>query len=419
LVTPNANPWLEAVRSIVLNMPFGASIGAAATQRGIPRMSLGQVLQPMIQQRENARLWDAFKAGGLLPEGTDPAPLQAAGVDPRIGITLMRQMNQNVPLSSIPGYIETMLPEATPEERARYGQMKVPRTSADDLLVKMLMSQNTAKELKRAYEAAGVPAGHIGGIIDPTSATTYREQLRTQVKDLQKERDRQRLVADVRRVTGTPIPDDTSADAAERILQAYQQQQYQTRGFAQQERLRGMTEAGLISRQAQTQAMMSDREDVRQQKREVQEANRNYVKGFEDIQKDARTQILKAQQTRDIERRKINQLSDEHMVTPAEAASRRRAIQDEYEAAVGPLEDQVGLAGLQIRMFNTPFPKKQFKMSAEDLEAQLAKTDHDPDYQKNLLANTYEGLASHVVVGLTPIQYYDIRRRWLERRGGR
>src|SRR6266576_4247737 len=52
LTTPRQSPWAEALRTLLLQAPFGVAIGNAAVRQGIPSMSLGQVLQPMIQRGE-------------------------------------------------------------------------------------------------------------------------------------------------------------------------------------------------------------------------------------------------------------------------------------------------------------------------------------------------------------------------------
>jgi hypothetical protein len=384
-------------------MPFGVSIGQAATRQGIPRMTLGGALQPMIQRGENQRLWNAFKAGGLIPEGTDIAPLAQAGVDPRVGLSLLRQMDTGVPMKDLPGFVDMVAPGASSEERERLGAMRLPRSSVDDWALKMAQGRAAAETLRQEMAAAGVPPEEmrIGGWIDPASAVTYREQIRA----LRKERDeaarRQRLSAQVGQIVGQALPPDLDPTVAGNLLSAYTAAQQQARTFAQQEKLRGMTEGSLLERQR------INREAENETKR-MNDLEKSYLDEASRYQ----AQINETLRARNVGKRQIDQSVLEGFAVPEEAARRKAELDAEYQESSAIFGNARDLARMRARQLRSPVPPKQTRMTADELSAYLSQASHDPKRQKNLLARTQRALESNSVVGLSPEDFFAIRQQF-------
>ena len=116
LTTPRPSPGWDLLRQFLLNMPFGASYGPPGTPT--PKMTLGEILKPAQEDRQQQALWTFAKQRGWLPDDFDPSTLRGSGLKAETLLPLLTKDMDKVPLNRYPGVVEDFFPRLkAPQEQ--------------------------------------------------------------------------------------------------------------------------------------------------------------------------------------------------------------------------------------------------------------------------------------------------------------
>lgn len=353
LTTPNqGSTGAQVLKSLILNLPFGASIGRGAQLRP---MTAGQILAPAIQQKQNEQLWGAFTKSGLIPSDLAPA-FQASGAPPTAVFPIVQQL------------AKTRAQDAAERRNAEQIRQQAARVGMTDL-------------------ASSVPER-----ISSQEAQVYWKEINDQLAGVRAQRREEAIAA---------RQEQTQEAIAQRQQRQFEQQmRMQANQFAQSEKLQAIREAASAQRAANTARETDDRQLAMQNIRTyTDEANRY------------QSQIIQAEQERARGQAQLHDPVTGMLPThPNELAQRKAEIDAIYRANIGPAEDARDVARMEARRLTNPVPPKQSRLTAEELQAKLAQTSHDKDYQKRLVSDVKKAIEQNAVVGITPEELIRLRR---------
>jgi hypothetical protein len=360
------SPGMQALKLLLLNMPFGASV----SRRGpiqTPSMSAGQVLGPMIQQKQNAAQWEAFKKAGLIPEGVG-APLQAAGMPVAHAFPLLREIARQKGTEEQ----ERRNAQTLKEQAVRMGFPEIAQGIGDRV---------GHEDYSRLWQEMNARLREKGEEKKATQREVLEEKKSTERQSLEQQRE--------------------DARAAAQQRQFGQQMAMQGRMFGQQMKMESIRAEHAEARQRASQAEM----DERSRRGEI-------VKSYGDEASRYTGLLTESKSNRDKRIRGLEESVSMGLAKPQDVAAQRVKIEQDYAADIAPLEDARDTARLYQRASAAPPPAKRVPLTADQLAAELTRTKHDPEYQKRLLRDVEKDLEKGAIDGLVPEEFITLRRQW-------